>query len=502
MQRSGISGLVGAGLAIGTGELLAGLFDAVASPLASVGNFVVRNSPAWLEDFAIGLFGTADKGALAIGTVTIALVVGWFVGVAARDRFWVAAAVFGGFGVLGVAAALGEPLAEPVPVVAAATVALAAGLGATRLLLRMSDPESEPTDAVAEDRGRRRFLGMAAAGGVLALGSGIVGRRLIASLPSVPEIVLDPPTEAADPPGPDASFAVAGLTPIVVPNDDFYRIDTALVIPRVDEADWSVRITGAVERPLELTYADLLARPLVEDYVTISCVSNEVGGHLVGNALWTGVRLVDLLEEAGVTDAGTQIVGRSIDGWTAGFPTELAFDGREPLVAVAMNGEVLPRRHGFPARLIVPGLYGYVSATKWLTEITLTGWDGFDGYWIPRGWSKEGPVKTQSRIDVPRSGATVTAGRLEVAGVAWAPTVGIERVGVALDDGPWLEAEVSSPLSARAWVQWRIGVDVAAGDHTVRVRATDGTGETQTGEVAPPRPDGATGHHTIRFSAA
>ncbi len=499
MQRSGTSGVVGAGLSIGVGELLAGVFDVVASPLASVGDFVVRNSPAWLEDFAIGVFGTADKGALAIGTVVIALVVGWFVGVAARDRFWVAVAVFGGFGVLGAAAAAGVPLAEPLPVVAATLVSLAAGLGGTWVLLRASEPQ--PTDAVAEDRSRRRFLGMAAAGGVLALGSGIVGRRLIAALPSVPEITLDPPTEAADPPGPDASFAVAGLAPIVVPNDDFYRIDTALVVPRVDEADWSLRITGAIERPLELRYADLLARPLVEDYVTIACVSNEVGGHLVGNALWTGVRLVDLLEEAGVTAEGTQVVGRSIDGWTAGFPTELAFDGREPLVAVAMNGDVLPRRHGFPARLIVPGLYGYVSATKWLSEINLTGWDDFDGYWIPRGWSKEGPIKTQSRIDVPRSGSTVNAGRLEIAGVAWAPTVGIDGVEVALDDGPWLEAEISSPLSARAWVQWRREAEVTAGDHAVRVRATDGTGTTQTGTTAPPRPDGATGHHTIRFSA-
>lgn len=503
MRRSGIAGVVGAGLAIGVGELLAGLFEAVASPLAAVGGFVVAHSPSWVEDFAIGLFGTADKGALAIGTVVIALVVGWFVGRAAEKRFWVAAAAFGGFGVLGTLAALGEPLTEPVPVVAASMVALAAGLGGLWVLLRAAVPvEGDPTDGLPEDGGRRRFLGVAAAGGALALGAGVLGRRLIASLPSVPDIELQPPLEAAEPPVPGSSLAVAGITPIVVPNADFYRIDTALVVPNVDEADWTLRITGAVDRELEFTYADLRARPLVEDYVTISCVSNEVGGHLVGNALWTGVRLVDLLAEAGVRTEGTQVVGRSIDGWTAGFPTELAYDGREPLVAIAMNGEVLPRRHGFPARLIVPGLYGYVSATKWLTEIHLTGWGDFDGYWVPRGWAKEGPIKTQSRVDVPRDGSDVAAGRLDVAGVAWAPTRGIERVEVSLDDGPWQGAELSSPLSARAWVQWRTGLTVSAGPHTVRVRATDGGGETQTAEIAPPRPDGATGYHTVRFTAA
>jgi DMSO/TMAO reductase YedYZ molybdopterin-dependent catalytic subunit len=503
MNKRGVSGVVGAGLSLGVGELLAGVFDSVASPLASIGNFVVRYSPAWLEDFAIGLFGTADKAALAIGTVIIVLVIGWFVGIAARRRFWVAAVVFGGFALIGALAGVGEPMAEPIPVFAAALVSLGAGLGGLWFLLRLAEPlgvGAEPTDTLADDEGRRRFIGMAAAGGVLAVGAGVVGRRLLSALPSVPILDLQPPTDAAVPPGPDSFFEVPNLTPIVVPNNEFYRIDTALVIPRVDEVDWTLRITGAVDRPLEITYADLLARPLVEDYVTISCVSNRVGGHLVGNALWTGVRLVDLLEEAGVRDEGAQIVGRSIDDWTAGFPTEFAFDGREPLVAIAMNGEALPRRHGFPARLIVPGLYGYVSATKWLSEIHLTGWDDFDGYWVPRGWSKEGPIKTQSRVDVAREGAYLVAGAIDVAGVAWAPTRGIERVEVSVDDGAWREAEVSSPLSARAWVQWRAVVDVGAGDHQVRVRATDGTGATQTEMEAPPRPDGATGHHTVRFS--
>jgi len=241
---------------------------------------------------------------------------------------------------------------------------------------------------------------------------------------------------------------------------------------------------------------------IVEDYVTIACVSNEVGGGLVGNALWGGVRLSEVLDMAGVRSEASQLVGRSIDGFTVGFPPELVYDGREPLIAVAMNGEPLPRAHGFPARLIVPGLYGFVSATKWLTEIELTTWDDFDAYWIPRGWAKEAPIKTQSRIDVPSARHTLAPGDNTVAGVAWAPLKGIDRVEVQVDDGPWQEAEVSVPLSDRSWVQWRIVLPLDIGRPVVRVRATDGTGQTQTSEGAPPRPDGATGHHEVRLSVA
>jgi hypothetical protein len=241
--------------------------------------------------------------------------------------------------------------------------------------------------------------------------------------------------------------------------------------------------------------------PLVDRYVTIACVSNEVGGDLVGNARWTGVRLVDVLDQAGVRPEATQIVGRSVDGWTSGFPTELAYDGRDPLIAVGMNGEPLPARHGFPARLIVPGLYGYVSATKWLAEIELTRWEDFDAYWVPRGWSKEGPIKTQSRIDHPRRGERISAPDAVFAGVAWAPGRGISRVDVRVDAGDWIEAELTTPLSGDAWVQWRVAIPVDPGEHTVTVRATDGTGATQTSETQRPAPDGATGHHRVDFRA-
>jgi hypothetical protein len=256
-----------------------------------------------------------------------------------------------------------------------------------------------------------------------------------------------------------------------------------------------LRIEGHVDAPFELTFDELVAMADFSDTVTLQCVSNNVGGNLVGNATWQGVQLSTLLDRAGVQPTGTQIVGRSVDGFTAGFPTELGLDGRTALVAVAMNGEPLPAEHGFPARLIVAGLYGYVSATKWLDAIELVPWEDFDGYWVPRGWSKEGPIKVASRIDVPRSGARVPAGQQAIAGVAWQPTLGIARVEVQVDDGPWIEATLGDVATGNTWVQWYVPWDATTGDHRIQVRATNTAGETQTDERADPAPDGATGWH-------
>ena len=258
-----------------------------------------------------------------------------------------------------------------------------------------------------------------------------------------------------------------------------------------------------VERPFELTYDELVAMPLHEQYVTIACVSNEVGGDLVGNALWSGVHLKELLDRAGISPEATQIVGRSVDGFTAGFPTSWAIaDEREALVAVTMNGDPLPSDHGYPARLIVPGLFGYVSATKWLTEIELTTLDAFDAYWVPLGWAKEAPILTQSRIDVPRDGARVEAGTVAIAGVAWAPDRGISGVEVQVDEGGWEPAELSVPISDATWVQFVRRWEATGGEHVVTVRAIDGTGEIQTDQRTRPAPDGARGHHSVRVTVA
>ena len=295
-----------------------------------------------------------------------------------------------------------------------------------------------------------------------------------------------------------AELAVDGLSPIVTPNEAFYRIDTALLVPRPDIRTWRLRVTGMVDRPFELTYDELVAMPLHDQYVTIACVSNEVGGDLVGNALWRGVRLKELLERAGVQSDATQIVGRA-GNFTAGFPTVWALaDDREALVAVAMNGEPLPANHGYPARLIVPGLYGYVSATKWLEEIELTRLEDFDAYWVPLGWAKEAPILTQSRIDTPRDFARLGAGMVPVAGVAWAPDRGISAVEVRVDEGEWRPADLSAPISDATWVQFVHRWDATPGAHIISVRATDGAGEVQVDQRTPPPPDGARGHHTIR----
>ena len=290
---------------------------------------------------------------------------------------------------------------------------------------------------------------------------------------------------------------MAGLTPLYVPNDDFYRIDTALFAPQVDPSDWSLQITGRVDRPFRLRYTDLLALPQIQADVTLSCVSNEVGGDLVGNARWQGVPLAALLERVGVQAGADQLVGRSVDGFTAGFPTQLALTTPGAMVAVGMNGQVLPTLHGFPARLVIPGLYGYVSATKWLTEIELTTRAELDGYWIGRGWAKDAPIKTQSRIDVPTAGASVAVGPVPVAGIAWAPIRGIEAVEVRVDDGPWAMARLADALGVACWRQWVYSWDATPGEHRIAVRATDGSGDTQTAERTDVVPDGATGHHTI-----
>ncbi|HSO30665.1 MAG TPA: molybdopterin-dependent oxidoreductase, partial [Candidatus Sulfomarinibacteraceae bacterium] len=300
-----------------------------------------------------------------------------------------------------------------------------------------------------------------------------------------------------------ADFELPGLTPIVVPTEAFYRIDTALIVPNVDRETWRLRVHGLVDREVTLSYADLLALPIIEQHVTIACVSNRVGGDLIGNAKWTGVRLRDVLDLAGVRPTASQLVGRATGGWTAGMPVAWIMDpAREPMIALGMNGEPLPRAHGFPARLIVPGLYGYVSATKWLTELELTTMDAFDAYWIPLGWAKEAPILTQSRIDRPGRDAQLEAGPTTIAGVAWAMDRGISQVEVQVDDGAWQTATLSVPISDATWVQWRLEWNATPGEHRVRVRATDGTGTTQTERASRPDPDGARGWHAVPFSVA
>ena len=496
--RDSLAGALSAGIALGISELIAGLITSVPSLVEGLGNWVVDNVPTPVKEWAIAVFGANDKLVLLISIAAVAILIGAVVGVVARKRFWVAVVVFTGFGVVAALAALADSQVSVLDAVIPAALAVVTGLASLRMLYNIDESAGQ----VEKDWSKRTFLiGAGAVLGVAALAA-MFGRVLIErakrAVAGRDEVALPSAAESL-PPVPDAAnFEVDGLEQILVPNDDFYRIDTALSIPRINLQEWTLNITGMVDQPYTIDFADLLDMRMVERDVTLSCVSNQVGGGLVGNARWLGVPLTEILDRAGVQSEAEQIVGRSVDEFTVGFPVEAAYDGREAMVAVGMNGEPLPFEHGFPARLVVAGLYGYVSATKWLSEIELTTWDGFDAYWVPRGWAKEAPIKTQSRIDTPNADSSIAVGDHVVAGVAWAPTRGIQRVEVQLgEDADWVEAELSEPLSANAWLQWRVDWSVAEpGRYRLRSRATDGDGNTQTSEVRPPAPDGATGWHT------
>jgi DMSO/TMAO reductase YedYZ molybdopterin-dependent catalytic subunit len=504
-RRAAVAGVVAVVLAVGVAELLAGLLVAVPSPLDAVGSLVVPAVPGPLTSWVIATFGAANRLVLLLGTVLVAAGIGAALGLAARRSRVVPALLFGAAGVVGASAAAGEPGASAVGAWTTIAIAVAAGWwGLAALLRRAVAPRATaagPDAPTPPAPSRRDFLRAAAGLGTVAVVTLATGRLALGrrgELVDPTSIALPPPARALPAVAPARRFtSPEGLSPLFTPTDRFFRIDTALRVPQVDPDTWELTIEGLVERELHLRYDDLLAMPLEEVDVTLLCVSNEVGGDLVGTARWTGVRLADLLERAGIAPGAEQVLGRSVDGFTAGFPLEAALDGRDALVAVGMDGAPLPTRHGFPARLVVPGLYGYVSATKWLASIELTLWDGVDGYWIPRGWAKRAPVKTASRIDVPTAGSRLAAGPTVVAGVAWAPTRGIERVEVRVDDGPWVAAELAAPLSADTWVQWRAEVELPAGEPALQVRAVDGSGATQPVGPRPPAPDGAEGWHRI-----
>jgi DMSO/TMAO reductase YedYZ molybdopterin-dependent catalytic subunit len=507
--RAAIGGATAVLAALGTSELLAGLLPGATSLVAAVGQVIVDNQPAGAKDVAVALFGTNDKLALELVIVLVGLAIGAGLGILAARRYDLAALGFAAFGVLGFLAALGDPEASPAIVAVAAAVSVGVGLWVLGWLVAPErataaadvSTASGPAPATMPDWSRRSFIVRTGTVGVAALVAGLGGRLLLERQrsPGGPAIAL-PPASGLAPvldAGMDLSTTVAGLTPLVMPNDEFYRIDTALLYPTPNTTDWTLRIHGLVDRETTLTWDELLGLPMFEQYVTIACVSNEVGGDLVGNAKWTGVKLREVLALAGVQPSATQLVGRSVDGWTAGMPNAWVMDpAREPMVAIQMNDEPLPPVHGFPARLIVPGLYGYVSATKWLAELELTTLESFDGYWVPLGWSKEAPILTQSRIDTPRTGQSVAAGRVPVAGIAWAPDRGISKVEVSVD-GQWREARLARPISDATWVQWVIDWDATPGGHMIAVRATDGTGAVQEERRTPPAPDGARGWNSI-----
>ncbi|MCF2532323.1 molybdopterin-dependent oxidoreductase [Yinghuangia soli] len=515
-----LNGILAGALAVAAAEFTAAFVRREATPLVTVGQSVIDRTPQGLKEFAIREFGTKDKLVLQLAIGAALLVFAAVIGVLARHRLWAGLAGIGILGVVTVAAAVSRP-ADQGPDVIPALIATAVGAAALTYLTRATatprpatetastataDPDAPPATPdspsptpppYATPRRRTLLLGAAGAAALLAA----VGRQLqnlrFDVSKSRDAVVLPVPAAPAPAPPAGTELAVPGLTPHTTPNADFYRIDTALVVPKIRAEDWKLRIHGMVDREIETDFAALTARPAIERDVTLACVSNPVGGPYIGNARWLGVRLADLLREAGVHPGADQLISRSSDGMTIGTPTAAVLDGRDAMLAFGMNGEPLPLRHGFPVRMIVPGLYGYVSACKWIVEIEATTFTDYDAYWVPRGWSAQAPIKTQSRIDTPKNMAKLPLGRIPIAGVAWAQHRGIAAVEVQIDDEPWQQAELAAQDTTDTWRQFVYHWDARPGPHRIRIRATDQTGATQTEEEVDVAPNGATGYHTI-----
>jgi DMSO/TMAO reductase YedYZ molybdopterin-dependent catalytic subunit len=560
-------------VALGVGQLVAGIGRPQGSPVAAVGSAAIDHTPPPVKNFAISVFGSHDKTVLIIGILVVLAVFSGVIGIAAMRNLRYGYTGLAIFAVIGLAAALTRPNAALVDVLPTLIGALA-GAYALALLVRAAggraprrraipgtgqgaapgparprgaapqpdftvpaDPalagpaeagppsgdtgspaagqpgplsrfRSGPPPAGSRDPapwqpGRRSFLTAGAvalaAGGVGALAGRSLSER--SNVSAALSSIRFPPAAQPVPPLPGGvDLGIKGLGPFITPNSSFYRVDTALLVPQVAPQSWTLRIHGMVEREITIDFHELLKRPLIEDYITLCCVSNPVAGPYIGNAKWLGASLASLLREARPRAGAEQLLCTSTDGFTSGTPLATVMDGRDALLAVAMNGAPLPVAHGFPARMVVPGLYGYVSATKWVTDIKVTTFRGEFAYWAQRGWSQQAPIKTESRIDVP--GGSVPAGRTPVAGVAWAQHKGIDAVHVRVDRGPWQQAKLAAVPGIDTWRQWVWEWDAAHGTHVIEARATDATGYTQTPRQEPPEPNGASGYPSVTVSVS
>ncbi len=543
--RGMVAGLLAAAVALGIGQLIAGFVAPDASPVVAVGEASIGLTPPPVKSFAISAFGSHDKVVLVSGILAVLAIFAAVVGVLAMRRLAYGIAGLAVFTAIGLAAALTRPTAS-VGWAFPTLIGGAASAGALRLLVRAAPaalpkqappleegkPESytgppavpdtpEPgrpdvarpgaaqayrpvRPASASSPDRRRFLVTGATAAGTAVVAGLAG-RLLAERSSVSRaqaaLRLPKPVHPAPPLPAGSNLRIPGLSSFITPNSSFYRVDTAIVLPEVPPSSWHLRIHGMVARELTITFDELIRRPLTADYITLTCVSNPVGGPYVGNAEWIGASVASLLREAGIRAGAEQLFCTSVDGFTCGTPVQTAMDGRDAMLAVAMNGTALPVEHGFPVRMVVPGLYGYVSACKWITDIYVTTWADV-AYWAQpgQGWAQQAPIKTESRIDVPAGGAPLKPGRTPVAGVAWAQHKGIAAVEVRVDSGPWHEARLAAVPDIDCWRQWVWEWDATPGNHLITARATDATGYTQTAVQEPPPPNGASGYPTVSVS--
>jgi DMSO/TMAO reductase YedYZ molybdopterin-dependent catalytic subunit len=515
---AGLAGLLAAGVALGVAELVAGIVGAGSSPVVAVGNAAIALTPQPVKEFAIRTFGSNDKRALVTGTLIVLALYAVVVGLVALRRRVLGELGVVLFGLVGIVAALTRPSGttlDALPSFLGAVVGVAALRALVAPLTRPS-PSSEPPAEEPGEPGtlrertgldRRGFLvrGGVALGAVVVAGGGgrLLQRRFdVASQRSALVLPRAASPAPALPRGADLARDVPGLTPLVTANRDFYRVDTAITVPQIPPSSYRLALTGRFGRRASFTLDDLYGRAdLVERDVTLTCVSNEVGGTLAGNARWLGVPLGAFLHENGLRPDATQLVCRSTDGMTIGASARAALDTRDAMLAIGMNGEPLPVEHGFPVRMIIPGQYGYVSACKWLAGIEATTYEAYDAYWVGQGWARQGPIRLASRIDTPAPLRSFAAGRRAIAGVAWAQTRGIRTVEVKVDDGAWTAARLAPDQGADLWRQWVLPYDFRPGSHTIAVRATAADGELQTDRRAAPFPAGATGWHTVTVDA-
>ncbi|ULE33274.1 molybdopterin-dependent oxidoreductase [Mycobacterium sp. IDR2000157661] len=502
-----MGGVAAAAVALGVTQLLAVLFGPQADARVAVGSAVIDLTPGPVKEWAIDTFGMADKLVL---TVMVLAVIAGIAAVTAqyetRQRPVGSIAIAVG-GAAGCAAVLSEAGTTPVDIIPTLLGAVC-GIGVLRLLVSGRFTDAPHTSERGPDHGRRLSLvtlGFLAVGAIAGVGGTVLSRRA-SSVAGDRDAFALPEIDVRAPPVPPAVQPEGvALPPFVTPNADFYRIDTALTVPQVSREEWQLRIHGMVDREVTYRFADLKRFEVVEKLVTLTCVSNPVGGELIDNAAWTGCRVRDLLAEAGVQPDADMVLSMSVDGFTAGTPVEALTDGRDALLAIGMNGQPLPTDHGYPARLVVPGLYGYVSATKWVVDLEVTRFDRAEAYWTKRGWSARGPIKTQSRVDVPRSGQQVALGPVTFGGVAWAQPRGVRAVEVRIDppdaQGDWQPADLGASYSDDTWRLWSLDWEATRpGPHTITVRATDNAGNVQTADLAEPVPDGATGRHSVTFT--
>lgn len=529
--RGILAGLLAGAVGVCVGFLISGFTGPVGSPVVAVAQLAIDLSPPPVKNFAIREFGTHDKLVLQIGVLVVLAVFAAAIGVLAERRPTYGLIGIAIFAAVGLIAAGTRPTATATDLLPALIGSAAAALALDRLTRaatssargQASDgtpvagkparPAQAAGGSAADGNAQRRTASLSVAEpprrqfmtvGAVAAGAAAasyLGGRLLTERASVTAAVkslrLPAPAHPAPPVPAGSDLRIPGLGPFITPNSAFYRVDTAIVLPQIPPSSWQLRVHGMVERELTLTFDQLIRRPLIEDYITLTCVSNPVGGPYIGNARWLGASLGALLREAGIRPGADQLYCTSSDGFTSGTPVQTAMDGRDALLAVGMNGMPLPQAHGFPVRTVVPGLYGYVSACKWITDIEVTTYAANTAYWSERGWSRQAPIKTQSRIDVPSGQGPVKAGQTVIGGVAWAQHKGIAAVEVRVDRGPWQQAKLAAVPGIDTWRQWSADWNATPGTHRIEARATDATGYTQTPLVEPPEPNGATGYPTV-----